>query len=160
MSAITPDQMFELQQAMRDQAEHLHGMRLALEAMLVDIAIGGSETDRIVDDSPVEGHRRRSISHRRLQGSDSFAVPSGAAAIVLLMPSNPGRLGGQIVNVGSNAVVVVLGGHSSYVAGATPALWLASSGGAWDLTFGKSVYSGPVSVFGSGGTSTITWAAA
>lgn len=143
-----------------EQIHHLQRMREALEGLLVDLGIGGSETDRIIDNSPFAGHRRRSISHRRLIGSDSFAVPSGAAAIALLLPANPGRIGGQIVNTGSNPVLVILAAPGSYVAGATAALWLMSSGGAWDMTFGKSVYTGPLSVYGSGGASTITWAVA
>lgn len=143
-----------------EQIHHLQRIRDTLELLLVDVGIGGSETDRIIDNSPAAGHRRRSISQRRLQGSDKFTVPSGSAAIVSLMPANPGRIGGQLVNTGSNPVIICLCDPGSYIAGATPAMSIAAGGGAWDMTISKSPYTGPVSVYGSGGASTITWVVA
>ena len=149
-----------LHRANMDAAAHVGRMAKAIEVMLVDITLGGPELDRRIYNSPIEGRTRHSISQRRLQGSDSFAVKSGSGSIIDLMPANPGRLGGQIVNTGTNPIIICLASATSYVAGATASLWLAASGGAWDMTLGKSVYGGPVSVYGSGGTSTLTFAVA
>ena len=64
-------------------------------------------------------------------------------------------MGGRIVNTGSVAVTLYLTERAVPVVG-VPAVWLAPSGGTWDMRLGNVLWCGNVSAIAASATSTLT----
>lgn len=105
-------------------------------------------------------YRRLRVS-RGGNGTDAFAVPAAAAGVAptLVLPSNEGRLGGQIVNKGASPCFIYLG-EVADVQGSERsgrgALWLSALGGSWDFEISSMVWGGTISAAGDGGATTLT----
>lgn len=154
------DQAGELAHAVhRSNEQHRHVLQEILEQLQVaatTIGLGGDGIDRMVENWPMAGLKRFSISNRRAQGNSALAIPAGESPATAVMPANPARLGGSIVNSGANAVVLFLTEPGRAVAGAG-AIWLAPNGGTWDLTLSDRIWCGAVSAVSTAGT-TLAWA--
>jgi hypothetical protein len=135
-----------------------------LAAILAELRSGALEMsvsdshrrELILSKFPVTG-AKRALVYRTGAGSDGVTVPAtGAAQAALVLVSNQSRLGGRIVNSGTNPVILYLTERPVPAAG-VPAIFLPTGGaGAWDLRLGNVVWCGNVSALGQGGTSTIT----
>lgn len=131
----------------------LEQIRLLLEDGAMEVVVGGAPNDRKVFDSPVPGKARMAISDRRASGNDGLSIVAAAPA-VLVVQALPGRLGGSIVNSGSNPVTLYLCEPNRAATGVA-ALWLASNGGAWDFRLGNAMWGGAVSAISTLGTTLV-----
>ena len=121
-------------------------------ADLLDIAIGDFQgREMVLEQFPTAGSRRI-IVFRTGAGNPSLAVPTTG---VLALPDNAGRLGGAIVNSGTNAVVLYLCGAGIPTQG-VPAIYLSANGGAWDFRLGNVLWAGNVTAVALVGASTLT----
>jgi len=126
----------------------------ALEASVSD----GHRRELILNKFPITG-ARRALVYRTGNGGDGVPVlATGAAQGALVLPSNQARLGGRIVNSGTNPVILYLTERPVPTTG-VPAIFLAGGGAAastWDFRLGNVCWCGNVSALGQGGTSTLT----
>jgi hypothetical protein len=131
-----------------------------LRSGTIEVGVGDVQfREMVLDQFPVVGSKRI-LAYRTGNGSDAAAVGTGTAAAPingLVLSANEGRLGGQIVNTGTNPVILYLTARPVPVPG-VPAVFLAASGGAWDFRLGNLLWCGNVSAVGQGGTSTLTTA--
>ena len=113
--------------------------------------------EMILSKFPVTG-AKRALVYRTGNGNDAITVNAATYATAvpaLVLPANEARLGGRIVNTGTNAVTLYLTERPVPVIG-VPAVWLAGSGGTWDLRLGNIVWCGNVSAVAATGTSTLS----
>jgi hypothetical protein len=136
-----------------------------LAAILAELRSGALETsvsdargrEMILSKFPITG-AKRALVYRTGAGNDAIAVNAATYATAvpaLVMTANEARLGGRIVNTGAAAVTLYLTERPVPVVG-VPAVWLAGSGGSWDLRLGNVVWCGNVSAVAATGTSTLT----
>jgi hypothetical protein len=81
---------------------------------------------------------KRVLANRTGNGTDGLAVPTTG---VLFLTPNEARLGLEVVNSGTNPIIVYL---SDQQRKGVPCVWLAASGGAWDGMFGNLPWCGNV----------------
>lgn len=118
----------------------------------IDIAVADSQhREMVLDQFPVTGSKR-ALVYRTGSGFDGLAVPTTG---VLVLGSNVARLGGTIVNLGANAVILYLTSTGVQTAGA-PAIWLAATGGSWDFRLGNVLWCGSVSAVAQTAGTTVT----
>lgn len=130
-----------------------------LSADQSNLSVGGLRIGTVIGNSPSWGMRRRIISSGRAFGNDNFAVP--AATPTQLCGHNAGRIGGSIVNIGTNPCFVYLCdvGEVNYQNGGGKFCgWLGAQGGSFDFLLADKVWCGPVSVQSPLGT-TLVWGA-
>ena len=111
----------------------------------------------ILNKFPVTG-AKRALVYRTGNGNDATAVATATYATpvqAVVLNANQARLGGRIVNTGTNAIVLYLTERAVPVVG-VPAVYLAASGGAWDLLLGNVLWCGNVSAVAQTGASTLT----
>jgi hypothetical protein len=139
-----------------EQTPLLAAILAELRAGALEVSVADSHKREIVlNKFPVTG-AKRALAYRTGAGMDALTVPAtGAAQASLILASNQARLGGQIVNSGTNPVILYLTERPVPVPG-VPAIWLASGGGSWDFRLGNVCWCGNVSALGQGGTSTIS----
>jgi hypothetical protein len=113
--------------------------------------------EMILSKFPITG-AKRALVYRTGGGNDAVTVPTATYATPVqsvVMLSNQARLGGRIVNTGSVAVTLYLTERAVPVVG-VPAVWLAPSGGTWDMRLGNVLWCGNVSAIAASATSTLT----
>jgi hypothetical protein len=142
-------------------AEHtplLASILSELRSGTIEVGVGDIQFRQMVlDQFPVAGSKRI-LAYRTGNGSDAAPVGTGTATAPIngqILPPNEGRLGGQIVNIGTNPVILYLTARPVPLPG-IPAIFLAASGGAWNFLLGNLLWCGNVSAVGQGGTSTLT----
>jgi hypothetical protein len=129
----------------------LHAMLEQLRSGVQQIAVGDNEHQELVMSSfPVAGAKR--IILRRVGAGGVIAVPTTG---VRIMSGNVARLGGTVVNSGSNPVILYLTKDPAVLQG-YPAIWLAASGGAWDLRLGNLLWYGNIVAVAQTGATTVT----
>jgi hypothetical protein len=110
--------------------------------------------EAIMENWPVPGARRFII--RRTGEGGTFTVTTTGAA---LLDANETRVGGSIVNSGTNPVTITLTANLIGTSGAplagSPQIFLAASGGSWDFRLGNVLWCGHVFAQSSGGSSTL-----
>lgn len=153
MSAITPPP------DIADQAAR-HGLKLErigdlLDQLVTEIGLGGGAVDRITDNLPLPGLKRHTVSGHRATGNDALAIPIGNANAVLISDSSPGRLAGNIVNLGANPVILYLSSPARVGTGSVAAIWI-GAGGAWDFMLSRRLWCGAVSAVAQTGATTLT----
>lgn len=142
----------------------LEEIRVLLEAATTQLAVGGSPNDRRLDDWPVPGASRWSVSHRRITGSDGVALQTGIANAVQIAREQPGRIGGFVANLNTtaaNLVLLYLADSNAIIVGATPTIALTSAAGGfpmWNLEWGEGIWCGPISAVALAGTPSIAYA--
>jgi hypothetical protein len=150
-------------------AEHtplLASILAELRSGTIEVGVGDAQfREMVLDQFPVAGSKRI-LANRTGNGSDSIAVATGTAAAPingLVIPANEARMGGRIVNTGTNPVILYLTDRPVPVPG-VPAIYLnaaaatAAAGNAWDFRLGTLLWCGNVSAVGQGGASTLTLA--
>lgn len=111
----------------------------------------------VMADFPVVGARR--LITRRTGDGGNYALTQNTPVTVLA--SSETRLGGQIVNTGTNPVFLYLAGDllspgsSTPLPEGVPIIWLAASGGAWDLRLGNVLWCGTVIALATAGASSV-----
>lgn len=121
-------------------------------ADIVEVAVGDIEhREMVLEQFPAAGSRRL-VAYRSGTGNDSFPIPTTGAVV---LNHNVGRLGGTIVNSGTNPVILYLCQAGKAQAGA-PAIFLAASGGSWDFRLGNLLWCGSVSAVAQVAASTLT----
>lgn len=139
------------------QNELLRRMAHAQEteaATLLSVPVGAQR--RIVELDEWLPGVTRTVAPDRSHGNDILALVSATPQDVVM--SEPGRIGGQIVNSGASPVILYLAvasGIQSSAAGRA-GLWLAASGGAWDFRLGNALWCGPVCAVAQGGNSSLS----
>lgn len=119
---------------------------------LIEVAVADSEhREMVLEKFPVSG-AKRVLAYRTSTGTDGLAVPTTG---VLVVSANTGRVGGQIVNSGSNAVILYLCAAGKAQTGAG-AIWLGAGGGSWDFRLGNVLWCGSVSAVAQVASSTLT----
>jgi hypothetical protein len=157
-NGLVSPSMIAVAAGLGEQTPLLAAILTEIRAGMLELSVGDAHRRELVlNKFPVTG-ARRALVYRTGAGSDSVAVPAtGPAQAALVLPANEGRLGGQIVNSGTNPVILYLTERPVPVAG-VPAVWLASAGGSWDFRLGNVCWCGNVSALGQGGTSTLSLA--
>lgn len=117
-------------------------------------ALGAGDVEQPFDDVPFEGMRSLVTSRWRQDGSDNLVV--AAATFQDVTDTDIRRVGGSLINTGSNPMYVYLQyarelvqqgfGHVQGFAG-----YLAANG-AWDFKISNEVWKGPVAVYSVLGT--------
>lgn len=134
------------------QTELLHTLVEHARTDLLQIAIGDMDAQELMlSNFPVAGSKRV-IARRTGNGFDTLAVPTTG---VLVLPANEGRVGGQIVNSGANAVILYLWEGGTAKPG-IPAIWLAPNGGSWDFRLSNIPWVGNVTAVAQTAASTLT----
>jgi hypothetical protein len=140
-----------------EQTPLLAAILAELRSGVLEMSVADSHRrELILNKFPITG-ARRALVYRTGAGADSVTVPAtGAVQSALVLVGNEGRIGGRIVNSGTNPVILYLTERPVPVSG-VPAIWLPTGGaGAWDLRLGNVVWGGNVSALGQGGTSTLS----
>lgn len=133
-------------------SQFLQAILAQLRTQVLQVAVGDTQQQELsLNNFPVAG-AKRVIAQRNGAGYDFFSVPTTGA---LVLSVNEGRLGGQIVNSGANAVVLYLWANGAAGAG-KPAIWLAPNGGSWDFRLGNLTWCGSVSAVAQTGASTLS----
>lgn len=146
-------------------SRELRRHRTLLEALLaqarsgvLEVAVTDAERRQLVlDQWPVVG-AKRIVAYRTGNGSDSVAVATATIstpATQIVLGGNEGRIGGQIVNNGSNAIILYLTDRPVPVEG-VPAIYLAAAGGSWDFRLGNVLWCGNVSAVAQTSAGTLT----
>ncbi len=134
------------------QTELLRAILAKERTDIIEVAVGDtSHQEMVLDNFPVAG-AKRVLAQRTSTGADAIAVPTTG---ILVLEANSARLGGQIVNSGTNAVILYLARTGLATPGAG-AIWLAAGGGAWDFRLGNLLWCGSVSAVAQTGASTLT----
>ena len=142
----SPPSIDELSELMAIDAEQtlLTEIRDALRGSAINVAISNHVTDpETIANFPVPGMQRLVLP--KIATGGKLVVSSNAVASVL--PHNPSRYGGTIVNVGEFEVTLILAGTDT--AGAQNAglgqIGLVAGGGSWDLRLGNLLWCGSIS---------------
>jgi hypothetical protein len=143
-------------------AGHRHLLGLQLEQLerlsglmadgLEELAAGGAAQNQWLENSPAPG-RRRFIQSDRSAGQDAAPIALGPAMSPVL-PAQPGRLGGVIVNAGANPVTLYLA-IATASPGGRAAIWL-PAGATWLFLLGNVLWTGPVSAIATTAPGTLT----
>jgi hypothetical protein len=151
-SNVQADQASTVTRHLSSQTDLLRALVAEDRTDIFDIAVADNHHGGLVMDNwPVAGSKRV-IVNRTTVGTDSLQVPTtGIQAI----STNVGRLGGAIVNYGTNPVILYLWDGATARPG-KGAIWLAAAGGSWDFRLGNVLWSGNVTAVAQGGTSTLT----
>lgn len=137
---------------MSEHTPLLAAILAAVRSEVLEIGVGDVKYRQMVlDQFPVAGSKRV-LAYRTGAGSDGIAVPTTGALVVV---ANEARLGGRIVNAGTNNAVLYLTDRPVPASGA-PAIYLPSAGGAWDFRLGNLTWCGNVSAIALTGASTLT----
>ena len=124
------------------------------ESLISEVAHGGSRNEETtLDNWPIAGARRL-VARDRSHGNASLAVPAQTAPMTPIVPAEPYRAGGEIVNSGANPCTLVLvdaQGSSGPAPSGVAAIWL-TAGGSWDFRLGAALWCGPVAAFAAGAT--------
>jgi hypothetical protein len=140
-----------------EQTPLLAAILTELRSGALEVSVADSHRRELVlHKFPVTG-AKRALVYRTGAGADSIPVAAtGAPAGALVLPANQARLGGRIVNSGTNPVILYLTERPVPTSG-VPAIYLPGSGaGAWDFRLGNVCWCGNISALGQGGTSTLT----
>lgn len=137
IDAATPDELIRILDELR---------QIDTQVVLIDTDSPNAQRQE-VDHFPVPSHARAIVPRR----------PSGGLITVdtngeVLAPANRGRLGGQLVNTGTNPVFVYLGTSNDPGIGVS---WLAPNGGTWDFEISDLLWVGAVFAVASTGTSPV-----
>jgi hypothetical protein len=122
----------------------------------LDLAVGDfNMQETMLEHFPVAGIKRLCV-RRTGFGFPSYPVTTTPT---LAVPYNEGRLGGSIVNTGTNPVLLYLTAQELDVTvqpeAGIPCIWLAGSGGSWDFRLGNVLWAGSVTVAATTATSTL-----
>lgn len=137
IDATTPDELFGILEELRS---------IDTDVVIIDTDSPNAQRQEI-DHFPVPSHARAIVPRR----------PSGGLVTVdtngeILVQANRGRLGGQLINTGTNAVWVYLG--TQYDPGIGVG-WLSPSGGSWDFEISDRLWVGAVFAVAVSGTSVV-----
>ena len=156
-NGLASPSMIAVAAGLGEQTPLLAAILAELRSGVLEMSVADSHRrELILNKFPITG-ARRALVYRTGAGADSVTVPAtGAVQSALVLVGNEGRIGGRIVNSGTNPVILYLTERPVPVAG-VPAIWLPTGGaGAWDLKLGNVVWGGNVSALGQGGTSTLS----
>jgi hypothetical protein len=130
------------------QTALLHALLADERAELVELAVhDGPHPEMVLDQFPVAGSKRI-IARRVGNGFASLSVPTSG---VLALPANTSRLGVQLSNSGTAAIILYL---SDQQRAGIPCVYLAA-GASWDGRFGSVCWSGNVYAVAQTGASTL-----
>lgn len=141
LEVVTPGELAEILQAW-SRSSH--------------IGFGNGKIEKTLRNWPVVGHERI-IRIRNQHGNPNLVIPASPNPVDIF-PSNDGRGGLSIVNIGANPAIVFLDtaaeaaqNESNIACG-----YLFANNGTWDGKFGNAEWLGPVSVLSALGTTLVT----
>jgi len=152
-----PASLLAVSAGLGEQTPLLAAILTELRSGALEVSVSdGHKRELILHKFPVTG-AKRALAYRTGTGADAVTVPAtGALQAALVLASNQARLGGRIVNSGTNPVILYLTERPVPTTG-VPAIYLPTGGaGAWDFRLGNVCWCGNISALGQGGTSTLT----
>lgn len=120
----------------------LEEIRAGVDSTPSHLAFGAAFDERVLDDWPVNGHKRLAVPNRGMGG----LITAAAAAYQDVVGADLGRGGLQLYNYGANPCFVYLAAKGDAQNGGVPTGYLGSGNGSWDGRISGEVWCGPVSI--------------